>query len=46
MNYFRSTEEFHIDFMVGKHLEPCFFSLLFTCSKLLTNRAKKILSVA
>jgi len=26
MNYFRSTEEFHIDFMVGRIVEFCLFS--------------------
>jgi len=29
MNYFRNTEEFHIDFMVGRCLESCLLSAFF-----------------
>jgi len=31
MNYFRNTEEFHIDFMVRGHLECYGFLFLFNC---------------
>jgi len=29
MNYFRNTEDFHIDFMVGRCLESCLLSAYF-----------------